>query len=62
MICHNCKKEFGEIAGYQVVHHAVTWNFCGRICLTEWIAPELKQVAVVKQWVPTEEENERMGQ
>lgn len=39
-----------------------TRPFCSRRCLVEFIAPELKQVAVVKQWIPTEEETKRMSE
>jgi len=39
-----------------------TLSFCSRIHLVEFVAPELKQAVVVKQWVPTPEEVERMRQ
>lgn len=62
MNCHNCKKEFNEADGYKVEYLKVTLPFCGRICLTEWIAPELKTVCVPRQWIPTPDEEERMRQ
>lgn len=62
MTCFKCKKEFGEIDGYKVIHLDVIWTFCGRLCLTEWIAPEISKVCVVRQWIPTSEEEERMRQ
>lgn len=36
--------------------------FCSRICLVEFIAPELSKAIAVKQWVPTPEEEARMSQ
>jgi len=62
MTCHTCKREFGEIAGYVVSHLDNHYTFCGRICLTEWAAPEIKKSVVVRQWVPTPEEEARMTQ
>lgn len=38
------------------------WLFCGRICLIEWVAPNIKKAVAIKQWVPTDEEKERMTQ
>lgn len=38
------------------------WHLCSRICLVEWIAPEVTKAIVVRQWVPTAEEEERMKQ
>lgn len=37
-------------------------SFCSRRCLVEFIAPELSKAIAVKQWMPTEEEIERMRQ
>jgi hypothetical protein len=62
MTCSNCKQEFGEIAGYHVSRLNIQWDFCGRICLVEGMTPEVNRAIVLKQWVPTEEENERMMQ
>lgn len=62
MICEVCKKEFGQIDGYKVIRLNSEWMFCGRLCLTEWIAPEIKKACVVRQWIPTEEEEDRMRQ
>lgn len=62
MNCFRCKKEFGEIDGYKVIHLNLTWAFCGRLCLTEWIAPEITKGIVPRQWIPTAEEDERMSQ
>jgi len=36
--------------------------FCSRNHLVEHVAPELKQAVVVKQWIPTPEDEERMHQ
>ena len=62
MTCHNCKKDFGEIAGYTVIHLDCAWHFCGRLCMTEWSGPELKKAVVPRQWIPTVEDEERMRQ
>jgi len=62
MTCHHCHKSFGEIAGYTVSHLDNQYYFCSRICLVEFIAPEVNSAVVVKQWVPTEDEVERMIQ
>lgn len=62
MICHNCKSEFGEIAGYRVTRLADVWDFCGRRCLIDHLGSEVKKAIVVGQWVPTPDEEERMGQ
>lgn len=37
-------------------------RFCSRVCLVEFVAPELNKVAVVKQWIPTPEEERRMSE
>jgi hypothetical protein len=62
MKCAKCGNEFGDVAGYQLIRLAVTWNFCGRLCLIEHLAPELKKVCVPEQWIPTPDEEERMRQ
>lgn len=36
--------------------------FCSRICLVEGIAPEVTKAIVVRQWVPTPEEERRMSE
>jgi hypothetical protein len=36
--------------------------FCGKVHLIEWIAPELKNACVPRQWIPTPEAEERMSQ
>lgn len=39
-----------------------TLHFCSKVHLVEFIAPELSKVCVPKQWIPTDEEIERMHQ
>lgn len=66
MTCRHCKKESGgnllPMFWYRLVHIGTSSEFCSRTCLVEHIAPELGKACVVKQWVPTEEEKERMAQ
>lgn len=62
MKCCVCGTEFGQVAGYRLIRLNVEWDFCGRICLTEWIAPEIKKAIVPSQWIPTEDEIQRMSQ
>lgn len=62
MTCDHCKKEIGQIDGYRLERLDVKLSFCGRLCLIEWLAPELKKTCVPKQWIPTPEEEERMKQ
>jgi len=62
MNCDKCGKPSDELPWYLVSYNNTRWAFCSRICLVEFIAPELSKGVVVKQWVPTEEEEWRMGQ
>ena len=62
MKCCVCGSEFGQLAGYKLIRLNVEWDFCGRLCLTDWVAPELKKAVVFRQWIPTAEEEERMRQ
>lgn len=62
MTCSNCKNEIVEMPHYIVLYNANEWHFCGRICMTEAMCPELKKAVVPCQWIPTEEEKERMTQ
>lgn len=61
MICDKCGKQ-GDDLWYHVSHNNTINAFCSRRCLVEFIAPELIKAVVVKQWIPTEEEKERMSQ
>jgi hypothetical protein len=51
-----------DVAWYHVAYGGLEHHYCSRVCLVEFIAPELKQVAVIKQWVPTPEEEKRMSE
>jgi len=60
--CAKCGKvEMGD-NWYRLADRRTDNFFCSRVCLVEFIAPELKQVAVIKQWVPTPEEEKRMSE
>lgn len=39
-----------------------TLQFCSRVHLVEFIAPELNKACSPRQWIPTPEEEERMAQ
>ena len=59
-ICHELRqvrKTSDELPWYHLVQRHAT-AFCSRRCLVEFIAPELNKAVAVKQWVPTEEEEE----
>lgn len=63
--CAKCGKNAEKIDGWfrlTVVSEASYAYYCSRVCLVEGVAPEVKQAIVVKQWVPTPEEEERMRQ
>lgn len=62
MTCNNCKIEIYALPHYRVIRNEQEWVFCGRMCLIETMAPEIRKVVVPNQWVPTEEETERMSQ
>ena len=60
MICFNCKKEYEGIHAYKVSYRADEWEFCGRLCLTLWVAPEIQKAITPRQWIPTPDEEARM--
>lgn len=62
MNCFKCQTEIVELPNYELRYNNCVWNFCSRLCLVEYIAPELKNVCAPKQWIPTDEEIERMSQ
>lgn len=62
MNCDKCGCAYNETLWYHLARGIETHHFCSRICLVEFIAPELSKAVAVKQWVPTEEETERMSQ
>ncbi len=61
MNCSKCNCAPDGTPWYRLTRNADDNLFCSRRCLVEFIAPELKQVAVVKQWIPTPEEERRMA-
>lgn len=60
--CSKCGKSPDGTAWYHLIRYTNHHHFCSRRCLVEFIAPEISKGIVVKQWVPTEEENERMSE
>lgn len=60
--CSKCKKPTEAVPWYHLDFGNARHHFCSRICLVEFIAPELSKVAVVKQWIPTPKDEERMRQ
>ena len=46
---------------YHVSQAGNLHHFCSRGCVVEFFGPELKQAVVVKQWVPTQEEERKMS-
>lgn len=62
MNCFKCNKPIEDLPSYKLTYLDVEMDFCGRLCLTEWAAPELKNVCAPKQWIPTPEEEARMSQ
>lgn len=62
MTCSKCHTEIVELPRYDLFYNAVKWSFCSRVCLVEFIAPEINKVCVPRQWIPTDDEVERMSQ
>lgn len=62
MTCTKCQSEIAELPHYDLFYNAVKWSFCSRVCLVEFIAPEISKAVVPKHWIPTPEEEERMSQ
>lgn len=66
IICHKCKKESGgdmlPTLWYRLSQGDYGNYFCSRPCIVEYLAPELNKAVTVRQWVPTEEDKERMSQ
>lgn len=60
--CSKCGKATEPVPWYHLSFGNDRHRFCSRICLVEFIAPELSKVAVVRQWIPTPEEEARMSQ
>lgn len=60
--CSKCKKSPDGTPWYHLHLNNDNYQFCSRLCLVEFIAPELNKAVAVKQWVPTDEEKERMSQ
>jgi hypothetical protein len=62
MNCVKCGRAYDALPWYIVAYRNEIFHFCSRQCLIEHFAPELKQAVVVKQWIPTPEDEERMHQ
>lgn len=60
--CSKCGKPPDGMPWYHLSRNDDHHHFCSRICLVEFIAPEVSKAIVVKQWVPTPEEEARMSQ
>lgn len=60
--CSKCGKSFDDIHWYHLTHGNGRYHLCSRCCLVEFIAPELNNAVAIWQWVPTEEDKERMIQ
>lgn len=54
----------GVARGYYLasVQEGYTRAFCCKAHLVEFVAPELQKAVVVKQWVPTPEEEKKMSE
>ncbi len=57
MICSQCGGEFEGYSGFQVALGERHWTFCGRLCLVDFIAPDLRGAIVTKQWLTNETPN-----
>lgn len=62
MNCDKCGKQNEGLPWYHLSHNDERHAFCSRLCLVEFISPELTKAVVVKQWVPNEEEVRRMSE
>lgn len=60
--CAKCGVLIDERASFKVIHLEEEWHLCGRICLVEWMAPEIQRAIVVRQWVPTDDEVAKMSE
>jgi len=60
--CAQCGKPPEAFPWYHLSYNNERHHFCSRICLIDFMAPEVKKAIVVKQWIPTPEEEERMRQ
>lgn len=58
--CFKCRAEPDGMPWWYLTKNDVRFAFCSRRCLVEHVAPELKAAVVVKQWIPTAEEEARM--
>lgn len=60
--CTNCKAEISQERFCVRKNDDPDRLFCSRRCVIEHLGPELSQAIVIKQWVPTEEEKQRMAE
>jgi len=62
MKCSKCSTEATGLPFYTLTYNNDRHHFCSRVCLVEFMAPEVKKAIVPRQWIPTPEEEERMCQ
>lgn len=62
MNCDKCGKAGDESPWYHLSYNDTRQAFCSRLCLVEFIAPEMNKVVVPKQWIATEDEMRRMSE
>ena len=60
--CTKCGAEQKGLPFYYLAYNADRFVFCSRVCLVEFVAPEVKKAIVPNQWIPTPEEEARMCQ
>ena len=60
--CSKCGCVPDDLPWYHLRRNNEYHRFCSRRCLIEFIAPELSKAIVVKQWIPTPEEEARMSE
>jgi len=60
--CSKCGKQPDGLPWYHLGYNNDRHHFCSRVCLVEFMAPEVKKAIVPRQWIPTPEEEERMCQ
>lgn len=57
MKCEQCKCEFGNGHPVELKYQGVGFIFCSRLCLVEWIAPEILNVCSPRQWIKKPDED-----
>ena len=59
-VCHKCRGPINLVDFWHILHGSAEFSFCSRRCMVEFVAPELAQAVVIKQWMPTPEDEKRM--